>query len=398
MLKVLSIFGTRPEAIKMAPLIQKMAVRQADFTSQVCITAQHRQILDQVLDLFHIVPDYDLNVMEIDQSPTQVAAAVLAKLEPVLKKERPDWVLVQGDTTSTATAALAAFHARARVGHVEAGLRTGDKWQPFPEEINRRITSLIADLHFAPTEQSQRNLLKEGVPQDRILVTGNPGIDALHWALRHEPPQEFMALLQQLGLNNVPTRPDINYRPPAQSRIKSQGRAPKLILVTSHRRENFGQPLENICAALLTIAREYEGQARIVFLSHPNPNVGNSVHRMIGELSGISLIPPLDYVSMAHLLNTCHLVVTDSGGLQEEATCLGKPTLVIREVTDRPESVYAGTARVVGTESEAITRQIAKLLEDEVEYRAMAKAESVYGSGQASEKIIDALLSLQYSG
>ncbi len=370
MLKVLSIFGTRPEAIKMAPLIQGMLARRADFVSQVCITAQHRQMLDQVLNLFRIVPDYDLNVMEENQSPTQVSAAVLSRVEPVLREVRPDWVLVQGDTTSTAAAALAAFHAGAKVAHVEAGLRTGDKWQPFPEEMNRRIATLIADLHFAPTEQSRQNLLKEGVREESILVTGNPGIDALHWALRHAPPPEITALLQR-------------------------GEQHKLILVTAHRRENFGQPLENVCTALRAIAGDYKGKAQIIFLVHPNPYVGGLVRRILSDVPGITLLSPLDYVSTAHLLNKSHLIVTDSGGLQEEATSLGKPILVIRKVTDRPESIAAGTARIVGVESETITRHIASLLDDAAAYQAMAQAESVYGDGRAGEKIIDSLLSFQ---
>lgn len=370
MLKILSIFGTRPEAIKMAPLIQGMAMRRSDFSSQVCITAQHRQMLDQVLDLFRIVPDYDLNVMEENQSPTQVSAAVLSKLEPVLRKVRPDWVLVQGDTTSTAAAALAAFHSGAKVAHVEAGLRTGDKWQPFPEEMNRRIATLIADLHFAPTERARQNLLKEGVRAENIQVTGNPGIDALHWALRHAPPPEIAELLQRTGHH-------------------------KLILVTAHRRENFGQPLENVCTALRAIAKDYRGVAQIIFLVHPNPYVGDLVRRILSDVPGIMLLAPLDYVSMAHLLDKSHLIVTDSGGLQEEATSLGKPILVIRKVTDRPESIEAGTARIVGVESETITGHIASLLDDAAAYRAMAQAESVYGDGRASEKIIDSILSFQ---
>jgi UDP-N-acetylglucosamine 2-epimerase (non-hydrolysing) len=392
MLRVLSIFGTRPEAIKMAPLIQRMAVRQADFTSQVCITAQHRQMLDQVLDLFHIIPDYDLNVMEDNQSPTQVSAAVLSRLEPVLQKTRPDWVLVQGDTTSTATAALAAFHAGAKVAHVEAGLRSGDKWQPFPEEINRRMTTLIADLHFAPTENSRQNLLKEGVSEERILVTGNPGIDALRWALQHTPPLATTSLLEKLKPSNAALEKDLNQSHTPRAKIKAQGQTSKLILVTAHRRENFGQPLENVCMALRTIIRDYKDKAQIVFLVHPNPNVGDLVRRMLSDVSGIMLLPPLDYVSMAHLLNKSDLIVTDSGGLQEEATSLGKPILVIRKVTDRPESVEAGTARIVGLESETITRHLARLLEDEAAYQAMAQAESVYGDGRASEKIIEALM------
>lgn len=396
MIKILSVFGTRPEAIKMAPLIQGMAARHTDFTSQVCVTAQHRQLLDQVLNLFRIIPDYDLDVMEENQSPTQVLAAVLSGLEPILQKVRPDWVLVQGDTTSTMAAALAAFHSGAKVAHVEAGLRTGDKRQPFPEEVNRRVTSLIADLHFAPTEQSRRNLLDEGVPENRILVTGNTIIDALRWALQHQPSPEISAPPRPTNSNKATPseRPLARDNPgqPEQADSNWSGRAPRLILVTAHRRENFGQPLENICVALRAIARDYKEQIHIVLPVHPNPNVSGLIRRMLGNLPNVTLMPPLNYVSIAHLLNKSYLVVTDSGGLQEEAASLGKPVLVTRKVTDRPESVEAGTARVVGIESEAITKEIVNLLDDAEAYHAMVKAENIYGDGQASARIINAFL------
>ena len=396
MIKILSVFGTRPEAIKMAPLIQEMAARHTDFTSQVCVTAQHRQMLDQVLDLFRIIPDYDLDVMEENQSPTQVLAAVLSRLEPILQKVRPDWVLVQGDTTSTVAAALAAFHSGAKVAHVEAGLRTGDKRQPFPEEVNRRVTSLIADLHFAPTEQSRRNLLDEGVPENRILVTGNTIIDALRWALQHQPSPEISVPPRPINSNKAtpserPLARD-NTGQTEQADSNWSGRAPRLILVTAHRRENFGQPLENICVALRAIARDYKEQIHIVLPVHPNPNIGSLIRRMLGNLPNVTLMPPLNYVSIAHLLNKSYLVVTDSGGLQEEAASLGKPVLVTRKVTDRPESVEAGTARVVGIESETIAREIANLLDDAEAYHAMVKAENIYGDGQASARIINAFL------
>ena len=394
MLKVLFIFGTRPEAIKLAPLIQGMAQHTTSFTSLVCVTAQHRQMLDQVLELFRIVPDYDLNVMEDNQSPTQVASAVLSKLEAVLKKERPDWVLVQGDTTSAAAAAWAAFHAGARVGHVEAGLRTGDKWQPFPEEMNRRMTALIADLHFAPTEHSRRNLLKEGVHDERILVTGNSVVDALRWALQHEPTKGITDLLERLRKNVTPGE-SLDHLPPKRAKVKPNSQTPKIILVTAHRRENFGQPLENICTALRTVAENYRRQVQVIFLVHPNPNVAGLVRRMLGDVMGVTLLPPLDYVSMAHLLNESYLVVTDSGGLQEEATSLGKPILVIRKVTARPESVEAGTARVVGVESETINKHLTDLLDDATAYQVMARTDSVFGEGEATHKIISALLNFQ---
>jgi UDP-N-acetylglucosamine 2-epimerase (non-hydrolysing) len=395
MIKILSIFGTRPEAIKMAPLIQAMVARRAEFITKVCVTAQHRQMLDQALELFQIVPDYDLDVMEENQSPTQVLAAALLRLEPVLQKERPDWALVQGDTTSTAAAALAAFHAGAKVAHVEAGLRTGDKQQPFPEEINRRITSLIADLHFAPTEPSRLNLLKEGVPEHRILVTGNTVIDALRWALRHPPPTEIHALPRWLNSNKATPSERDGAAQPRQAESRWKNRAPRLILVTAHRRENFGQPLENICLALRAIAVDYGEQIHIAFPVHPNPNVGGLIRRMLGKLPNVTLLPPLDYVAIAHLLNKSYLVVTDSGGLQEEAASLGRPVLVTRKVTDRPESLEAGTARLVGVESETIARHIVNLLDDERAHDAMVKAGNLFGDGQASARIIDAFLSFR---
>jgi len=276
------------------------------------------------------------------------------------------------------------------VAHVEAGLRSGDKWQPFPEEINRRITTLLADLHFAPTENARRNLLKAGVAEDRILVTGNPGIDALRWALQHAPSPETAALLNRLSKGT--SGKDLQETQFSREQIKTKRPTPKLILVTAHRRESFGQPLENVCVALRAIAGASKDKAQIVFLVHPNPNVSDLVRRMLSDVPGITLLSPLDYISMAHLLNISDLIVTDSGGLQEEATSLGKPILVIREVTDRPESVEVWTARIVGLEGETIRKHIATLIEDETAYQAMAQAENVYGDGRASEKIIEALI------
>ncbi len=364
--KVLSVFGTRPEAIKMAPVILAMAAQPEVFESKVCVTAQHRSMLDQTLSLFGIVPDYDLDIMARDQSPTQVAAAVLSKLEPIIKTEKPDWVLLQGDTTTTAAAALAAFHAGAKIGHVEAGLRTQDKSQPFPEEINRRIVSLMADLHFAATEPAQRNLLAEGISANCILVTGNPVIDALQSMLRRPPPAEIAAMASQQR---------------------------KLILVTAHRRENFGQPLENICEALLTIAGRYEGRIHIVYPVHENPNVREPVRRLLGGSRHITLVSPMDYLSLVHLANYSYMIVTDSGGLQEEGPSLGKPVLVMRNVTERPETVAAGMARVIGVETETIVAEISRLLDDEQEYQSMSTPNNLYGDGKASERILRALVS-----
>ena len=367
MIKVLSVFGTRPEAIKLAPVIRELRKHPDRVMCKVCVTAQHRQMLDQVLNLFDIVPDYDLNVMEDNQSPTQVASAVLAQLEPILQEERPDWVLVQGDTTTVAAASLAAFYARVKVGHVEAGLRTHDKWRPFPEEINRRVAGVIADLHFAPTERARQNLLGEGVPDERILVTGNPVIDALQWVA------------------SLPYNPDDG----SLAGIPSEKR---LILVTAHRRENFGAPLENICLSLRDIAARYDGRVHIVYPVHLNPNVWEPVHRLLGNVPNITLTPPLEYLPLVHLMKLCYIVLTDSGGLQEEAPSLGKPVLVLREVTERPEGVEAGTVRVVGTDRARIVAEAVRLLEDADVYEQMAQAVNPYGDGHAAERIVAALL------
>ena len=407
--KVLVVFGTRPEAIKLAPVICELQRRwqraspsssldpllshrpgTEPVTTKVCVTAQHRNLLDQVLEIFAIVPDYDLNVMEENQTPTQVAAAVLSRLEPILLAERPDWVLVQGDTTSVAVAALAAFYARARVGHVEAGLRSGDKWQPFPEEINRRVAGSIADLHFAATERSRRNLLREGVPDDRILVTGNPVIDALRWVASLPPTAAVEALLQRVGVE-ADTGGRRNGEPERSLRLPDSP-APRFLFVTAHRRENFGAPLEAICAALREIAERYSGRLRVVYAVHPNPNVQEPVHRLLGNLPHVILTPPLDYVSTVHILKRAYFILTDSGGLQEEAPSLGKPVLVLREVTERPEGVEAGAARVVGTRRDDIVREAVRLLEDPTAYAAMATAVNPYGDGQASQRIVQALL------
>jgi UDP-N-acetylglucosamine 2-epimerase (non-hydrolysing) len=400
MLKVLSVFGTRPEAIKMAPLLQKMARRQDDFISRVCVTAQHRQMLDQVLRHFEITPDYDLSVMEDKQSPTQVMAAVLSRLEAVIHEERPDWVLVQGDTTTTAAASLAAFHAGAGVGHIEAGLRTSDRWQPFPEEVNRRITSLVADMHFAPTEQARRNLLCEGVADNCIVLTGNTVIDALQSVLNtSSPPKEINALFRRDVRDEGPSSYASALQLEASSAEQQQQRTipsrPKLILVTAHRRENLGRPLEQICRALKVLAARYRERIHIVYPVHPNPSVHIPVHRMLSGLSNITLLKPLDYLPMVHLMSRAFLILTDSGGLQEEAPSLGKPVLVLRELTERPEAVEKGTARVVGVETSAIIEETERLLEDEAAYREMAQAVDLYGDGRASERIIRALLDIQ---
>lgn len=389
-MRVLCVFGTRPEAIKMAPVILELR-RRPEVECKVCVTAQHRQMLDQVLRLFDIVPEYDLNVMEDNQSPTQVAAAVLARLEPILQAEKPDWVLVQGDTTTVAAASMAAFYARVKVGHVEAGLRTHDKWHPFPEEVNRRVAGVIADLHFAPTERARQNLLREGVPDAQIIITGNPVIDALHWVVAQPATAEVCGLFQRLGLTADAALQRVDGveedSPPRPSTS-----APLLILVTAHRRENFGAPLESICLALRDIAARYQGQVRIIYPVHLNPNVWEPVHRMLGDVPYITLMPPLDYLPLVHLMKHSYLVLTDSGGIQEEAPGLGKPVLVLREVTERPEAVEAGTVRVVGTDRERIVAEAVRLLEDPVAYQRMARAVNPYGDGHAAERIVEALV------
>ncbi|MGQ9682100.1 MAG: non-hydrolyzing UDP-N-acetylglucosamine 2-epimerase [Anaerolineae bacterium] len=370
-MRVLTVMGTRPEAIKLAPVVRELKRRAAaseDVAVRVCATGQHREMLDGVLRLFAIAPDYDLDVMRKNQTPSQVAAAVLAGLEPVLAQERPDWVLVQGDTTTAAAAALGAYYARCRVGHVEAGLRTGDKWQPFPEEVNRRVAGVVADLHFAPTERARQNLLREGVPDEHILVTGNTVIDALHWVAA----QPFD--LDSLGIAGL-ERPDT-----------------RLILVTAHRRENWGEPLENICLALRDVAGRYDGQVHIVYPVHRNPNVWEPVHGLLSDVPGITLLPPLDYLPLVHLMKRACLVLTDSGGIQEEAPGLGVPVLVLRDVTERPEAVEAGTVRLVGTDGAGIVAEAVRLLDDDAAYRQMARAVNPYGDGQAAVRVARALL------
>lgn len=365
-LRVLSIFGTRPEAIKMAPVVQQLG-QTPGVLSRVCITAQHRQMLDQVLELFGLQPDYDLDVMQPDQPLNELTAVVFQRLDPVLRGFGPDWVLVQGDTTTVMAAGLLAYYHRVRIGHVEAGLRTGDKWQPFPEEINRKVLGTVADLHFAPTEWARDNLLREGVAAGSILVTGNPVIDALRQVLR-----------QPCDLEDGSLRGLLDDR--------------KLLLVTAHRRENFGAPMERIFGALLRIAREFEPQVQLVYPVHMNPKVSGPAHQFLGGVPNIHLIPPLDYLPMAHLMKRAYLVLTDSGGLQEEAPAVGTPALVLREVTERPEALEAGTALLVGTDPERIYTETKRLLENPSAQMAMARATNPYGDGHAAERIVAGLL------
>jgi UDP-N-acetylglucosamine 2-epimerase (non-hydrolysing) len=365
-LRVLSIFGTRPEAVKMAPVIARMA-EEAQIDSKVCVTAQHREMLDQVLDLFEIEPDYDLDLMRPDQSLSALTTSIFSGLDPVLQEVAPDWVLLQGDTTTVMAASLLAYYHRARVGHVEAGLRTGDKWQPFPEEINRRVVSTVADLHFAPTEASRVNLLQENVPAEKIVVTGNPVIDALQSIVARD--YDF----DSGPLAGVPWER-------------------RVILVTAHRRENFGRPLEQIFSALRRIADEHAGDVHLLYPVHLNPNVLGPAHRILDGVPNVTLVDPLDYLPMVHAIQRAYLVLTDSGGLQEEAPALGTPVLVMRRVTERPEALEAGTARLVGVETERIVSETRRLLDDRNAYAEMARAVNPFGDGHAAERIVQALL------
>ena len=372
-LRVLSIFGTRPEAVKMAPVVQALQQDPA-VESRVCVTAQHREMLDQVLDLFSIRTDHDLNLMRPDQSLANLTADIFTSLDPVLAAEKPDWVLVQGDTTTVMAASLAAFYRGIKVGHVEAGLRSGDRRQPFPEEINRRVTSVAADLHFAPTESSRANLLREGIPDWRIRVTGNTVIDSLKQIVDTQTPQQVEKWLGAWG-------------------IGIEGK--KLILVTAHRRENFGAPIRQICAALKKLALDHERDLHFVYPVHLNPNIQKPVSELLGDVPGISLVDPVDYLSLIHLMKHAYLVLTDSGGIQEEASGLGKPTLVLREVTERPEGVQAGVLKLVGADPDMIVQETNRLLEDTKAYTEMSKASGVFGDGKASGRIVKGLLNFK---
>jgi UDP-N-acetylglucosamine 2-epimerase (non-hydrolysing) len=382
-LRVLSVFGTRPEAVKMAPVVQALA-QTAGVASMVCVTAQHRQMLDQVLDLFKILPDVDLDLMRPDQTLAEVTAAIFTHLDPVLADLKPDWILLQGDTTTVMASSLVAYYRHIHVGHVEAGLRTADKWQPFPEEINRRVAGVVADLHFAPTEWARQNLLRENVPAAQIIVTGNPVIDALQSVSRMPPTPEVLDLFERI---NLPLQPA-----PAVSQPDTSPH-PRLILVTAHRRENFGRPLEAICAALRELAETYQNDIRIVYPVHLNPNVQEPVYRLLSKIPNIILLNPLDYLPMVHMMKRASLVLTDSGGLQEEAPALGVPVLVMRAVTERPEGVQAGTVRLVGTDQQRIVKDTRRLLDDPQAYAAMAQAVNPYGDGKAAGRIVQAILS-----
>ncbi len=378
MLKILSVFGTRPEAVKMAPVVRRLAAT-AEIQSRVCVTAQHRQMLDQVLHLFEIQPDYDLDLMREDQELAELSAGIFTRLDPVFMDFKPDWVLVQGDTTTVAIAALLAYYRRIRVGHVEAGLRTFDKWQPFPEEINRRVAGVTADLHFAPTQWTRQNLLREGVDEKLIAVTGNPVIDALQFVAKQPEPADMTQLTDRLGISS------------RTSYVEGRsGTGRSLVLVTAHRRESFGKPLEAVCEALRTLAAR--GDVEIVYPVHLNPNVQEPVYRLLGKTPHITLLPPLDYLPLVHLMKHATLILTDSGGIQEEAPAFGVPVLVLREVTERPEGIEAGTVKLVGTNPQRILGEANCLLDDPVAYARMAHAVNPYGDGRAAERIVRLLL------
>jgi len=369
-MRILSVFGTRPEAIKMAPVVKSLAA-QAGIESRVCVTAQHRDMLDQVLTLFAITADYDLDVMRQDQDLTHITQAVLGGLGRVFDDFKPDRVLVHGDTTTTLATALAAFYRKIPVAHVEAGLRTGDMGAPWPEEMNRKLADALADLHFAPTEGAARNLRGEGIGEDRIRVTGNTVIDAL---------------LHVVGLLGN----DDALRAAQAARFPFLEAERHLILVTGHRRESFGAGFERICAALARLGARDD--VEIVYPVHLNPNVMAPVHRLLGGRPSIHLIEPLDYLPFVFLMNHAYLIITDSGGIQEEAPSLGKPVLVMRTVTERPEAVEAGTVKLVGTDTEAIVGACETLLADSAAYQSMSRAHNPYGDGKASSRIVKEIL------
>ena len=369
-MRVLTVFGTRPEAIKMAPLVHALA-KDPFFETRVCVTAQHREMLDQVLHLFSITPDYDLNIMKPGQGLTEITCRILEGLKPILESFRPDVVLVHGDTTTTIAASLAAFYQRIPVGHVEAGLRTGDLYSPWPEEANRTLTGHLAMYHFAPTENSRQNLLREHVADKRIFVTGNTVVDAL-------------ITVRDRVLADDKLRGSLEKQYPFLDNGK------KLILVTGHRRESFGEGFEQICHALAEIAARNR-DVQIVYPVHLNPNVTEPVKRILGHVENVVLIEPQEYLPFVWLMNHAWLILTDSGGIQEEAPSLGKPVLVMRDTTERPEAVKAGTVRLVGTDSDRIVSEVTRLLYDQEAYQAMSRAHNPYGDGRACSRILHAL-------
>lgn len=367
-MKILTVFGTRPEAIKMAPLVKALA-EHSGIEARVCVTAQHRQMLDQVLELFDIVPDYDLDIMKPGQTLSGITSEILTRIEPVLKEFQPDLVLVHGDTSTTFAATLAAYYQRIAVGHVEAGLRTGNIYSPWPEEANRKLTGALANLHLAPTELSRNNLLQEGVNPDTVHVTGNTVIDALLWVKQK--------LEVDHGLNQS-----------LRDRFPFLRDETRLVLITGHRRENFGDGFERICAAIRTLASDFP-DVDFLYPVHLNPNVREPVGRILQGVTNVHLIEPQDYLPFVYLMTRSHIILTDSGGIQEEAPSLGKPVLVMRDTTERPEAVAAGTVKLVGTNGQAIIDAVTTLLTNEIEYNRMAFSHNPYGDGKACERIVN---------
>jgi UDP-N-acetylglucosamine 2-epimerase (non-hydrolysing) len=373
-LKVMTVIGTRPEAIKMAPVIKALMNCSEQIQSVVCVTGQHREMLDQALKIFGIVPDYDLNLMNPNQSLSLLTANILKALDEVITTEKPDWILVQGDTTTAMVASLVAYYHHIKLGHVEAGLRTNAKFQPFPEEINRRITDILADVYFPPTQTSRMNLLKEGICPESIVVTGNTVVDSL------------MMISQRVSGRSLDSRISMSL----ENRL--------LILVTVHRRESFGKPLENICNALARIAYKFQDKIQIVYPVHLNPNVHKTVYEILSGISNISLIEPVDYENLVGLMSKAYLIMTDSGGIQEEAPSLHKPVLVLRDMTERPEAIEAGTARLIGTDADRIFTEATRLIEEPKSYSLMSNAINPYGDGLASQRIVQFLLGQPIEG
>ncbi len=363
MIKVMSIFGTRPEAIKMAPLVKELDSRE-EIESIVCVTAQHRQMLDQVLDTFNITPDHDLNIMKQGQTLADVTSNALMGLEGVIKKEKPDIVLVHGDTTTTLAGALAAFYNQVSIGHVEAGLRTYDKYSPWPEEMNRQMVGCMTDMHFAPTKLSAENLMSEKKAESTVYITGNTAIDAMATTVKRDY-----------------THPELEWI----------GESDKLILLTAHRRENLGNPMKNIFTAIKRIIDEFD-DVKVIYPIHLNPKVREVANEVLSDCDRVKLIEPLEVLDFHNFLNRSHIIMTDSGGIQEEAPSLGKPVLVLRDTTERPEGIGAGTLKLVGTDENVIYEETKKLLSDEKAYEAMSKASNPYGDGTASKQIADAII------
>lgn len=365
--KIIVIFGTRPEAIKLCPLVFELKKHSDRYKPIVCVTAQHRQMLDQVLNIFELIPDYDFNLMTDDQSLFEITSKALAETDKIIRMEKPDLIVVQGDTTTTFAVSLAAFYNGTKVGHVEAGLRTWNKYSPFPEEMNRRLTGVLADLHFAPTERNKENLLSEGVAEENILVTGNTVVDAILWVKnRIESKEAKFKELENIILSK------------------------KIILVTGHRRENFGKGLANVCCALKDIAKKYN-DLEIIYPLHLNPNVRNPVKKLLSGVENIKLINPLSYEAFVFLMDRSYFIISDSGGIQEEAPSLGKPVLVTRNTTERPEAVEVGAVKLVGTCKERIIDEAERLLTDLDHYAKMSKTKNPYGDGKACKRIVAGL-------